>query len=633
MFGLKKTLKSKVLKQHSVDPGFHGSSGSNPFDSGIESDTKQTLKPSRRASSEPALITPNFNGNPFDDDERGASYSSSSYSVTSTAKNNFKNDFRDSGGLENQTVQELENYAVYKAEDTTKSVNTCLKIAEDIREDATQTLVTLHQQGEQITRTHMIATDIDQDLSRGEKLLGSLGGIFSKTWKPKKTRAITGPLITRDDSFKRRGNHLEQREKLGLAPVPRGRSNTQAPPLEPSNALQKVEVEKAKQDDALSDLSNILGELKLMAVDMGSEIERHNKALNPLEDDVEELTFRVKGANQRGPARTIQTHFRAFLVRRSRSLRQLKHLAFLKSCLNCLKSSVSDETHFNPEALSQKAMDLLLKLDSIQGGDPMIRDGKRSISRELVRFLEFVDGVSVKRRELSIKAMKNMRYAETHDRFPRSEIVQCGRGTRSRDLGGDQRAFMENLSGQVQEIRGFSRVSESDEEARVEFEGFHHLSDSEENPKILTNRMNVLSQGKNGVLLKRHEISSKPKKSVSFADNRNISRVFISTNEPFPSEDDQRELVEKICREVGEIGGFSRASEDDEEEHMEDEGSPQSSDGERIPGKNVKDEVNYGISRHYQGQNGNFVFSAPLPVQMEPRRTDMVKKKTVRVPR
>lgn len=33
-------------------------------------------------------------------------------------------------------------------------------------------------------------------------------------------------------------------------------------------------MEKAKQDDALSDLSNLLGELKEMAIDMGSEIER-----------------------------------------------------------------------------------------------------------------------------------------------------------------------------------------------------------------------------------------------------------------------------------------------------------------------------------------------------------------------
>lgn len=32
--------------------------------------------------------------------------------------------------------------------------------------------------------------------------------------------------------------------------------------------------EKAKQDDALSDLSNILGDLKGMAVDMGTELDR-----------------------------------------------------------------------------------------------------------------------------------------------------------------------------------------------------------------------------------------------------------------------------------------------------------------------------------------------------------------------
>lgn len=32
---------------------------------------------------------------------------------------------------------------------------------------------------------------------QGEKLLGSLGGMFSKTWKPKKTRPINGPVITR----------------------------------------------------------------------------------------------------------------------------------------------------------------------------------------------------------------------------------------------------------------------------------------------------------------------------------------------------------------------------------------------------------------------------------------------------
>jgi hypothetical protein len=32
---------------------------------------------------------------------------------------------------------------------------------------------------------------------QGEKLLGDLGGLFSKKWKPKKNGAIRGPMLTR----------------------------------------------------------------------------------------------------------------------------------------------------------------------------------------------------------------------------------------------------------------------------------------------------------------------------------------------------------------------------------------------------------------------------------------------------
>lgn len=298
MFGSKKS-PLRVAKHNSADAGSLASSRSNPFDSDDELDNKKTaLKPSKRNASEPNLTAPSFGTNPFDDDDdiTGTNRASSH----SAARNKYKNDFRDSGGLENQSVQELENYAVYKAEETTKAVNGCLKIAEEIREDATKTLVTLHHQGDQITRTHYTAANIDHDLSRGEKLLGSLGGMFSKTWKPKKTRPIMGPVMTRESSPKRRGNHMEQREKLGLNHAPKGRSNSRTPPPEPTDAYQKVEVEKAKQDDSLSELSNILGELKNMAVDMGSELDSQSKSLDHLEDDVDVLNYRVRDANQRG---------------------------------------------------------------------------------------------------------------------------------------------------------------------------------------------------------------------------------------------------------------------------------------------------------------------------------------------
>ncbi|XP_004490150.1 putative SNAP25 homologous protein SNAP30 [Cicer arietinum] len=279
----------------------------NPASSGsdAEPDKKTTLTPDRRTSSEPVLPMPKSKGNYFDDDDdddwgrKPSSTKPSSTASSAASKDRYKTGFRDSGGLENQSVQELENYAVYKSEETTNSVNNCLRIAEDIRQDATKTLDMLHQQGDQITRTHNMVVDTEKDLSRGEKLLNNLGGMFSKPWKPKKTRDIQGPVITSDNSSKKNIKNKEDREKLGLAPLPKGRSAPTSPPSESANAYQKIDYEKAKQDDALSDLSDILGDLKGMAISMGTELDSQNKALDHLSDDVDELNSRVKGANQR----------------------------------------------------------------------------------------------------------------------------------------------------------------------------------------------------------------------------------------------------------------------------------------------------------------------------------------------
>ncbi|XWS69648.1 hypothetical protein CRYUN_Cryun04dG0197100 [Craigia yunnanensis] len=222
-------------KQKSVDPPAASGSGSIIFYSDTE-DNKNTITPARRTSSEPVLLIPDLN-----DDDHGRRKQTSASTRPSPARDRYKNDFRDSGGLQSQTMEDLENYAVYKAEETTISVNNCLKIAENIREDATRTLDTLHLQGQQIERTHVMAVEIDKDLHKGEKLLNSLGGMFSKPWKPKNTREITGPVITSDNSSKKNENRKEQREKLGLAPAPKARLGSKTPPPEPTDAIQKVE--------------------------------------------------------------------------------------------------------------------------------------------------------------------------------------------------------------------------------------------------------------------------------------------------------------------------------------------------------------------------------------------------------
>ncbi|KAE9605562.1 hypothetical protein Lal_00024540 [Lupinus albus] len=282
--------------------GFRKAPPSNPASgSDNESQKKTTLTPDRRTASEPVVV-PKSKGNYFDDDDDDDDWGrkpSSTASSSVGSKDRYKNGFRDSGGLENQSVQELENYAVYKSEETTNSVNNCLRIAENIREDATKTLDMLHQQGEQITRTHNMIVETEKDLSKGEKLLNNLGGMFSMPWKPKKTREIQGPVITADKASKKNIGSKEDREKLGLAPLPKGRSAPTTPPNESANAYQKINVQKTKQDDALTDLSDILGDLKGMAVNMGSELDRQNKALDHLDADVDEMNSRVKGANQR----------------------------------------------------------------------------------------------------------------------------------------------------------------------------------------------------------------------------------------------------------------------------------------------------------------------------------------------
>ncbi|KAL8218727.1 hypothetical protein R6Q57_022100 [Mikania cordata] len=200
--------------------------------------------------------------------------------------------------LDSMSTQELEGYAVDQAEETTKSVNNCLKIAEDIREDANKTLDTLHAQGEQIHRTHQKAADMEKDLSKGEKILGNLGGMFSTTWKPKKGKKIKGPE-TRDEQKPGKKASKEEREKLGLDHQHKGKKASKSASSEPKDAMQKVDLEKEKQDDALDDLSSVLGDLKGMASEMRSELDNQNKALDNLSEDVDELNTRVKGANQR----------------------------------------------------------------------------------------------------------------------------------------------------------------------------------------------------------------------------------------------------------------------------------------------------------------------------------------------
>ena len=270
----------------------------------------------------------------------------------------------------------------------------------------------------------------------------------------------------------------------------------------------------------------------------------------------------------------------------------------------------------------------------------MIRDGKRSISRDLVRFLEFIDGVAVKRRGLSFKATKNMSFG--HPNGNKCRVL----GTKIKTLGG-QREVIQKLRARAEKISGFIRASQNDEDD-VELEGFQQAIDDEEeeeeeeNPRVVISGKN--GQIRNGVLVKRNGVQSRVKKSVSFAENGNVYRVFSNAHEPISSgngtsldesvsSDDEGELEGNLCSELEEVKGFPQGTEEEEEEeaHLENVGSPQTSDGERYNARVLRNGGDYEIRGHCHDQNGDFLYSAPLPVKMESKADQMKKRRAVKI--
>lgn len=328
-------------------------------------------------------------------------------------------------------------------------------------------------------------------------------------------------------------------------------------------------------------------------------------------------------------ARVIQTHFRAFLVSRSRTLRQLKELALIKSAFNSLKSSVSNKTHFDFHVVSQKALDLLLILDSLQGGDPMIRDGKRSVSKDLIKFLEFVDGFVAKRHEISTKAAKNVRFVGNSIK-PRNFRTNGGY------LSGDQAEVMSKVRDRIEKIHAFSRVIKSEDED-VELESFHEViddDDEEENPRVY--------RSKNGVLVKRYVVAQpKVKKNVTFAENGNVYRFIdngngksngsISSGDGTLTDESASSDGNGQGIEVKEINDLPKETEDEKELYFENGVWMQSRDGERNPRRSMKAEGRNEIDGDYKDEDGQFVFSAPVPVKMESRADLMKKRKALKI--
>lgn len=239
----------------------------------------------------------------------------------------------------------------------------------------------------------------------------------------------------------------------------------------------------------------------------------------------------------------------------------------------------------------------------------MIVDGKRSISRDLVQFLDSVEEVALKKHVLYVKAAKPVRSG--------GKKVQKHRNSDD----DERRKLLQNLRCRVEKLSRLCKVSANDEEDSESGESIH--DDGVTN--VLIGGRNEVSPNKNGVcLLRRGEPGVK--KSVRFAKNRNICEVYSGdvacSDGSCSSSDEQGEVSENVSGAVEDNGvDSSQGAEDHEEVLVFDSGGlPHSSDdGERNTrrlfvkvGRNV-------VKEQLQAHQEKLLFSAPLPLKMENR--------------
>ncbi|KAH9299284.1 hypothetical protein KI387_030966 [Taxus chinensis] len=98
----------------------------------------------------------------------------------------------------------------------------------------------------------------------------------------------------------------------------------------------------------------------------------------------------------------IQSAFRGYSVRKTKSLESLKIIARVKSSMEEMRRRISDphcveimrQNEKERLKIAEGVMSLLLKLDEIQGVESFVREARRAVAHELVSLHERVDAIS-----------------------------------------------------------------------------------------------------------------------------------------------------------------------------------------------------------------------------------------------
>lgn len=159
----------------------------------------------------------------------------------------------------------------------------------------------------------------------------------------------------------------------------------------------------------------------------------------------------------------------------------------------------------------------------------MIRNSKRSLSRDLVRFLQYIDDCAIKRFDFVSKSARNVTFTGSGSKLRDSD------GKMPQGFGVAEDRTIEKLRNRIGKVF----VTSSGEEDL--------MTDDDEDVPVIDKRKVGSSRSRIGVVVKGNELKPCVRKPVVFDKNRNVYKVYGDTHDLTSSaEDDSVDGGEEI---------------------------------------------------------------------------------------
>lgn len=214
---------------------------------------------------------------------------------------------KNSSNMDDMTVEQITMRANQVTDESLESTRRMLRMAEESKQTGVNTMVMLDQQGEQLKRVDEGMDQINQDMRQAEKNLTDLSKCCGLCVCP----CDRVSSIEHDSRYKRtwglgggegdadtNGSKVVSRQPSGVRNGQASQVNAQAP----SGPYIKRITNDAREDEMeenLDAVGSIIGNLKTMAVDMGSEIDKQNKQIDSITAKADMNKIRIEEANQR----------------------------------------------------------------------------------------------------------------------------------------------------------------------------------------------------------------------------------------------------------------------------------------------------------------------------------------------